>query len=115
MWACRRADGQQRVGHTNIARTVVYQELTRITKSIRDGDFFKTRRLCLPCETVKRRVPGFILSGLSDGGVHSHNTHLYAFELARREGAHRVYIHRLMDGDVPPTSGKTILTSLSER
>jgi len=108
--------GNSEVGHTNIgAGRVVYQELTRITKSVRDGDFFKNAALMSAVRNCKEKGAGLHLVGLvSDGGVHSHNTHLYALlELARREGLHRVYIHCLMDGrDVSPTSGKDYIDEL---
>ena len=108
--------GNSEVGHTNIgAGRVVYQELTRITKSIGDGDFFENP--ALPAAIANAKTPGAALhlAGLlSDGGVHSHNTHLYGLlELAERQGVERVFIHCLMDGrDVPPTSGKGYIEDL---
>jgi len=101
--------GNSEVGHTNIgAGRVVYQELTRINKSIGDGDFFGNKTFLAAIENCKRRGGALHLLGLvSDGGVHSHNTHLYALlGLAKQQGLEKVFIHCLLDGrDVPPTSG----------
>ena len=111
--------GNSEVGHTNIgAGRVVYQELTRITKSILDGDFFTNEALVGAMENCKKNSSALHLMGLmSDGGVHSHNTHLYGImELAKRSGVDKVYIHCFMDGrDVPPTSGKDYLAELYEK
>lgn len=111
--------GNSEVGHTNIgAGRVVYQELTRITKSIQDGDFFTNEALVGAMENCKKNSSALHLMGLmSDGGVHSHNTHLYGImELAKRSGVDKVYIHCFMDGrDVPPTSGKDYLAELYEK
>jgi len=107
--------GNSEVGHLNIgAGRVVYQDLTRITKSILDGDFF-TNPVLLEC-IAKTKVAGgrLHLAGLlSDGGVHSHNTHLYALlELAKQEGV-EVFVHCLLDGrDTPPQSGAEYLVQL---
>ena len=109
--------GNSEVGHTNIgAGRVVYQELTRITKSIRDGDFFTNPALVSAMENA--RTHALHLIGLvSDGGVHSHNTHLYALiEMAKRFGVERVFVHCLMDGrDVPPTSGVEFIKQLEAK
>ena len=110
--------GNSEVGHLNLgAGRVVYQELTRVTKSILDGDFF-TNPVLLECiARVKASGGRLHLSGLlSDGGVHSHNTHLYALlELAKREGLTEVFIHCLLDGrDTPPQSGAGYLAELEE-
>ena len=111
--------GNSEVGHTNIgAGRVVYQELTRITKSIQDGDFFTNEALVGAMENFKKNSSALHLMGLmSDGGVHSHNTHLYGImELAKRSGVDKVYIHCFMDGrDVPPTSGKDYLAELYKK
>ena len=108
--------GNSEVGHTNIgAGRVVYQELTRITKSIQDGDFFTNEAFMAAVANCKAHDSALHLMGLvSDGGVHSHNTHLYALlELAKRQGLEKVYVHCLMDGrDVPPTSGKGYIEQL---
>jgi len=108
--------GNSEVGHLNIgAGRVVYQELTRVTKSILDGDFF-TNPVLLECIAKAKAAGGRLhLAGLlSDGGVHSHNTHLYALlELAKREGVKEVFVHCLLDGrDTPPQSGAEYLAQL---
>jgi 2,3-bisphosphoglycerate-independent phosphoglycerate mutase len=108
--------GNSEVGHLNIgAGRVVYQDLTRITKAISDGDFF-TNPVLLECMAKTRAAGGRLhLAGLlSDGGVHSHNTHLYAIlELAKREGLREVFVHCLLDGrDTPPKSGAGYLAEL---
>ncbi len=101
--------GNSEVGHTNIgAGRVVYQELTRITKSIKDGDFFENEALKGAMENCLAKNSALHLMGLmSDGGVHSHNTHMYAIvEMAKKMGVKEVYIHCFLDGrDVPPASG----------
>ena len=86
--------GNSEVGHLNIgAGRIVYQELTRITKSIQDGDFFKNPELLAAVNNCKENNSSLHLFGLvSDGGVHSHNSHIYALlELAKREGLSKVY------------------------
>lgn len=102
--------GNSEVGHTNIgAGRIVYQELTRITKAIGDGDFFENEVLNHAVDhAVKNGTALHLLGLLSDGGVHSHNSHMYALvELAKRKGLEKVYIHAFLDGrDVPPSSGK---------
>ena len=108
--------GNSEVGHLNLgAGRIVYQDFTRITKAIQDGDFF-TNPALLDCITkVKNRGGRLHLAGLlSDGGVHSHNTHLYALvELAKQQGLNEVYIHCLLDGrDTPPQSGAGYLQQL---
>ncbi len=111
--------GNSEVGHTNIgAGRVVYQELTRITKSISDGDFFENEALVGAMENCKKNNSALHLMGLmSDGGVHSHNTHLYGIlELAKRMGLTEVFIHCFMDGrDVPPSSGKDFIAELYKK
>ena len=108
--------GNSEVGHTNIgAGRVVYQELTRITKAIEDGDFFTNEALVAAVENCKKNNSALHLMGLmSDGGVHSHNTHLYALlELAKRNNIEKVYVHCFLDGrDVPPTSGADFVADL---
>lgn len=109
--------GNSEVGHTNIgAGRIVYQELTRITKSIGDGDFFTNPALLAAMDNCKKKGTALHLMGLlSDGGVHSHNTHLYALlEMAKKEGLTEVYVHALLDGrDVPPSSGLDYAKELS--
>lgn len=108
--------GNSEVGHTNIgAGRVVYQELTRITKSIEDGDFFENPALRGAMDNCVQNGSSLHLLGLcSDGGVHSHNRHLYGLlEMAKRCGVHKVYVHCFMDGrDVPPTSGRDYVEEL---
>ena len=108
--------GNSEVGHLNIgAGRIVYQDLTRISKAIDDGDFF-TNPVLLDCIARTKAAGGRLhLAGLlSDGGVHSHNTHLYALlRLAKREGLQDVFVHCLMDGrDTPPKSGAEYLAQL---
>ncbi|HEY9062496.1 MAG TPA: 2,3-bisphosphoglycerate-independent phosphoglycerate mutase [Pseudobacteroides sp.] len=111
--------GNSEVGHTNIgAGRIVYQELTRITKSIEDGDFFDKKEFLDAIENCKKNNTKLHLFGLlSDGGVHSHNTHLYALiELAKRQGLKDVYIHCFFDGrDVPPDSSKAFVEELEAK
>lgn len=102
--------GNSEVGHLNMgAGRIVYQELTRITKEIQDGTFFENPALLKAVENCKKNDSAFHMFGLlSDGGVHSHNTHLYGLlELARKNGLEKVYVHCFLDGrDTPPASGK---------
>ncbi len=111
--------GNSEVGHTNIgAGRVVYQELTRITKAIRDGEFFENPALKKAMENAAKPGVALHLAGLlSDGGVHSHNTHLYGLlEMAKKIGVQQVFVHCLMDGrDVPPTSGKGFVEELQAK
>ncbi|MBQ4365946.1 MAG: 2,3-bisphosphoglycerate-independent phosphoglycerate mutase, partial [Clostridia bacterium] len=111
--------GNSEVGHTNIgAGRVVYQELTRITKSISDGDFFQNEALLGAMENCKQNDSALHLMGLmSDGGVHSHNTHLYAVvELAKRAGLDKVFVHCFLDGrDVPPASGADYVAACRDK
>ncbi|MBQ7448011.1 MAG: 2,3-bisphosphoglycerate-independent phosphoglycerate mutase [Eubacterium sp.] len=110
--------GNSEVGHMNMgAGRVVYQELTRITKEIEDGDFFRNEELLAAVNNVKEKGSALHLYGLlSDCGVHSHNTHLYGLlELAKREGLDQVFIHCFMDGrDTAPTSGIEYVKELVE-
>ncbi len=110
--------GNSEVGHTNIgAGRVVYQDLTRITKSILDGDFFEKKEFIAAIENCKINDSSMHLMGLlSDGGVHSHNTHLYALlDLAKKEGLEKVYIHCFFDGrDVSPDSSIDYINQLEE-
>ncbi len=111
--------GNSEVGHLNIgAGRIVYQELTRITKAISDGDFFQKEELLGAIENAKQKGTALHLMGLlSDGGVHSHIEHLFALvELAKRQGLEKVYIHCFMDGrDVPPESGKGYMEQLCKK
>ena len=108
--------GNSEVGHLNIgAGRIVYQDLTRITKSIEDGSFFANPVL-LECMTRLKAAGGnlHVAGLLSDGGVHSHNTHLYALlEVAKQQGVREVFVHCLLDGrDTPPKSGADYLEQL---
>ena len=111
--------GNSEVGHMNMgAGRIVYQELTRITKSIEDGDFFKNEELLQAFDNAKKNGKKVHLWGLlSDGGVHSHNTHLYALlEMAKREGVKDVYVHCFLDGrDTSPTAGKEYIKELEDK
>jgi 2,3-bisphosphoglycerate-independent phosphoglycerate mutase len=111
--------GNSEVGHMNIgAGRVVYQEITRIDRSIRTGEFFQKKTFLDAIENVKRNNSSLHYIGLlSDGGVHSMNTHLYALlELAKRKDARNVYVHALLDGrDTPPESGAGYLEELKRK
>lgn len=111
--------GNSEVGHTNIgAGRIVYQELTRISKAIKDGDFFENEILLKAMNNCKANKTALHLMGLlSDGGVHSHNEHLYGLlEMAKKLGLEKVYVHCFMDGrDVPPSSGKDFVKALYEK
>ena len=108
--------GNSEVGHMNIgAGRIIYQDLTSITKAIEDGDFFKNEALLEAIHNCKKNNSDLHLWGLlSDGGVHSHNTHLYGIlELCKREGLTNVYVHPFLDGrDTPPASGKDYVAEL---
>ena len=108
--------GNSEVGHTNIgAGRIVYQELTRISKSIQDGDFFNNEALLAAMNAAKKPGAALHLAGLlSDGGVHSHFDHLVGIlEMAKKNGVENVFVHCLMDGrDVPPSSGKGFIEQL---
>ena len=108
--------GNSEVGHMNMgAGRIVYQELTRITKEIEDGDFFKNEALLAGMKNVKDNGSALHLYGLlSDGGVHSHITHLFGLlEMAKKEGVDKVYVHCFLDGrDTAPTSGKGFIEEL---
>ena len=108
--------GNSEVGHLNMgAGRIVYQELTRITKEIQDGTFFENPALLDAVNNCKKNDSSLHMFGLlSDGGVHSHNTHLYGLlELAKRNGLNKVYVHAFLDGrDTPPASGKGFVEDL---
>lgn len=111
--------GNSEVGHLNMgAGRIVYQELTRISKEIEDGDFFKNEALLAAVDNCKKNHSDLHLFGLvSDGGVHSHNTHIYGLlELAKKEGLENVYVHCFMDGrDTAPSSGKGFIQELVDK
>ena len=111
--------GNSEVGHTNIgAGRIVYQELTRITKSIEDGDFFLNEEFINAIENCKKHNSKLhILGLLSDGGVHSHNRHLYGLlEMAKRRDFENVYVHCFLDGrDTPPASAENYIIELEDK
>ncbi len=100
--------GNSEVGHTNIgAGRIVYQMLVKISKSIKDGDFFENKALLDAMKNCKEKGSALHLMGLlSPGGVHSHMEHLYGLiEMAKKNGLDKVYVHAFLDGrDVPPSS-----------
>ncbi len=111
--------GNSEVGHTNIgAGRVVYQELTRITKAINDGDFFSNEAFMNALDNCKKNDSALHLMGLlSDGGVHSHIEHLYGLvKFAKENGLKKVFIHALLDGrDVPPASAADYIDTLNKK
>ena len=111
--------GNSEVGHTNIgAGRIVYQELTKITKSIEDGDFFAIPEFIEAIENCKKYNSKLHILGLvSDGGVHSHIRHLYGLlEMAKRRDFENVYVHCFLDGrDTPPASAEGYITELEEK
>ncbi|HWT26541.1 MAG TPA: 2,3-bisphosphoglycerate-independent phosphoglycerate mutase, partial [Mobilitalea sp.] len=111
--------GNSEVGHINMgAGRIVYQELTRITKEIHDGTFFDNAALLTAIDNCKRNDSALHLYGLlSNGGVHSHNAHLYALlKLAKAHNLEKVYVHAFLDGrDTPPASGKGFVEELWEQ
>lgn len=111
--------GNSEVGHTNIgAGRIVYQELTRITKSIEDGDFFENEALVKAVENCKKNDSALHLMGLlSPGGVHSHTNHLYGLlRLAKKNGIEKVHVHAFLDGrDVPPSSAVEYIKEAIEK
>jgi 2,3-bisphosphoglycerate-independent phosphoglycerate mutase len=111
--------GNSEVGHMNMgAGRIVYQELTRITKSIEDGDFFTNEGLMAAINNCKEKDSSLHMYGLvSDGGVHSHITHIYGLlELAKRNGLKKVYVHCFLDGrDTPPESGIDFVQQLEDK
>jgi len=111
--------GNSEVGHMNMgAGRIVYQELTRITKSIQDGDFFENKALKAAVEHCKKEDSALHFMGLvSSGGVHSHIEHIYGLlELAKRAGLKKVYLHAFLDGrDTPPDSGKSFLLAVEKK
>ena len=110
--------GNSEVGHLNIGSgRIIYQSLTRISKSITDGDFFTNPVLMQVMDQVKASGKALHLLGLlSDGGVHSHITHIMALlEMAQKHGLSKVYVHAFLDGrDVPPQSALTYVEQLEQ-
>ncbi len=111
--------GNSEVGHLNMgAGRLVYQELTRITKAISDGDFFTVPEFLQAVENCKKNNSALHMWGLvSDGGVHSHIGHIYGLlELAKKNGLEKVYVHCFLDGrDTPPASGKSFVEALEAK
>ena len=111
--------GNSEVGHTNIgAGRVIYQALTRITKAIKDGEFFENKALLSVTDAVKADGGALHLMGLvSPGGVHSHSQHLYGLlELAKKQGIQKVYVHAFLDGrDVDPSSAAEYVAELQSK
>lgn len=108
--------GNSEVGHLNIGSgRIVYQDFTRITKAIKDGVFFENKAFIEAINNAKKNDSALHIWGLlSDGGVHSHNTHLYALlKLAKEQGFSKVYVHCFLDGrDVPPSSAIKYINEL---
>jgi 2,3-bisphosphoglycerate-independent phosphoglycerate mutase len=111
--------GNSEVGHTNLgAGRIVYQDLVRINREVEDGAFFRNEALVMACHRARASGGTLHLMGLvSDGGVHSHQEHLYALlDLAAREGVARTVVHAFMDGrDTPPRSGIDYMRALESR
>ncbi len=111
--------GNSEVGHMNIgAGRIIYQDLTRITKDIEDGVFFDNQGILTAMENCKKNNSDLHLWGLlSDGGVHSHITHVYGLlEMAKKNGLENVYVHAFLDGrDTPPASAKSYVEKLEEK
>ena len=111
--------GNSEVGHLNIgAGRVVYQDITRISRAIRTGEFFSNQVLLQALqEAAKRRSALHLFGLLSDGGVHSHLTHLFALlEMARQAQLPQVFIHAFLDGrDVPPASARSYIQTVEEK
>ncbi len=111
--------GNSEVGHTNMgAGRIVYQDLTRITKAIEDGEFETNETLLKAMKNVKENGTSLHIMGLlSNGGVHSFNGHLYALlEMAKKQGVEKVFVHGFMDGrDVPPSSGKDFVAEAAAK
>jgi len=111
--------GNSEVGHVNLgAGRVVYQDFTRITKAISDGEFSKTPALCTAVDkAVEQDKAVHIFGLLSPGGVHSHEEHIFAMmELAKERGANKIYLHAFLDGrDTPPRSAKTSLEKAQQK
>jgi len=108
--------GNSEVGHMNLgAGRVVYQDFTRVTKAIRDGEFFENPAICAAVDqAVAAGKAVHIMGLLSDGGVHSHQDHIVAMvELAARRGAEKIYLHAFLDGrDTPPRSAQASIELL---
>jgi 2,3-bisphosphoglycerate-independent phosphoglycerate mutase len=110
--------GNSEVGHMNLgAGRIVYQNFTRINKSIKDKDFYENKALCQAIDAAVSKGKAVHLAGLlSPGGVHSHEEHIFAaVELAASRGANKIYIHAILDGrDMPPRSAQPSLKGLED-
>ena len=109
--------GNSEVGHLNMgAGRIVYQDLTKITKAIEDGDFFENTALIKAMDNAKNGKKLHLYGLVSDGGVHSHLTHIFALlDMAKKRGVKDVFVHCFMDGrDVSPTSGANFIAELQE-
>ena len=111
--------GNSEVGHMNLgAGRIVYQDFTRITKAIQDGDFFENPALTGAVDKAKAANGAVHIMGLlSPGGVHSHEDHIIAMiELAAKRGANAVYVHAFLDGrDMPPKSAQPSLEKVEAK
>ena len=111
--------GNSEVGHTNMgAGRVVFQDLPRISKAIKDGDFFRNEAYVSAMDDCKAKGTALHVMGLlSDGGVHCHIEHLFALlDMAKDRGVEKVYVHAFLDGrDVPPASGKSFVARLQSK
>lgn len=111
--------GNSEVGHLNLgAGRVIYQDFTRITRDINNGDFFKKEELVKACQNVKENSSKLHLFGLlSDGGVHSHINHVKGLlEMAKEKGVEEVYLHAFLDGrDTPPRSAIKYIEEIEEK
>jgi len=111
--------GNSEVGHVNLgAGRVVYQDFTRITKAISDGEFVENTTLCQAVDTAASSNNAVHIFGLlSPGGVHSHEDHIFAMmELAKTRGAQKVYLHAFLDGrDTPPRSAQASLEKAQQK
>ena len=111
--------GNSEVGHLNMgAGRIIYQDLTKITKAIEDGDFFKNEALLDAVKNCKENNSALHLFGLlSTGGVHSHLSHIYALvKLAKDNGLEKVFVHCFLDGrDTPPASARGFIAELENK
>ena len=111
--------GNSEVGHVNLgAGRIVYQDYTRITKAIEDGEFYQNPALCEAVDKAKQSNGAVHICGLlSPGGVHSHEDHIFAaIDLAHQRGIEKIYFHAFLDGrDTPPRSAKASLEKASQK
>ena len=110
--------GNSEVGHMNMgAGRIVYQDLSRITNAVKDGSFFENEELKIAMERAKKGHALHLFGLLSDGGVHSHISHVFGLlQMAKKEGVKDVFIHCFLDGrDTPPTSGAEYVEALQKK